>query len=564
MNGLTVKQELIADVCCRECGEEFQEAAELQNHQENVHNFYRCKTCGKEETSLAEFEFHLQTHGGFKLFKCFTCQEMFSFLHELNNHLPTHAGKKESSEGEEECLETQIEFEEEMKTEPQGEYIERRSGFKDQNAEKEPLEIVEPVKATEIEDLSVAKILERSCSVALARVEVKEKKMYRCAQCPYTCKRRFSLLQHKNMHTNTRFECAICGKTYPSKQSICYHMQIHNTEKNKNPCPKCGKVFSTSYDMKRHLKAHNSEWKFVCDWKSCKYGTFYKSSFEMHRRTHTGEKPFKCEFCDNRFRGNRNMKSHIERFHKPRTIPCTHCSKKFSTRILLKEHLRYVGIDDSSIAQILESSCSVAVEQVEEEKEKIHRCAECPYTSKRISLLKKHLMTHKNTRFDCAICGNTYRYRSGIYYHMQSHNKEKNNNPCPECGKVFSTKGSMKIHLKTHNPEMKFKCDWKSCQYGTFNISKMRSHRRIHIDEKPFKCEFCDAKFRRNRNMKSHIAQNHKPHTFLCTHCSKKFATSLALKVHVRRTHERTIPCSVCDKKFGLKSDLNRHMKDCH
>ncbi|XP_059611122.1 oocyte zinc finger protein XlCOF6-like [Phlebotomus argentipes] len=385
MNGLTVKQELIADVCCRECGEEFQEAAELQNHQENVHNFYRCKTCGKEETSLAEFEFHLQTHGGFKLFKCFTCQEMFSFLHELNNHLPTHAGKKESSEGEEECLETQIEFEEEMKTEPQGEYIERRSGLKDQNAEKEPLEIVEPGKAAKKRDFSNAHVLKRSCSDTYKPRKAKKRKMHRCAQCSYTCDRISKLKQHLQKHSNTcPFECANCGKTYGYKSSLKVHMQSHSTEKKHNPCPECGKVFLTPICLQRHLKTHNPERKFVCDWKYCQYETNIKWRLQCHRRTHTGEKPFKCEICDAKFNLKRILKDHIGRFHEPCTIPCTHCNKKFSTQRLLKIHLmprkstiqkKAAEKEDLSIAQVPERSCYIALERVKVKKGKIHRYA---------------------------------------------------------------------------------------------------------------------------------------------------------------------------------------------
>ncbi|XP_059611318.1 zinc finger protein 37 homolog [Phlebotomus argentipes] len=335
MEGLQVKEmSEKSNVCCHKCRDQFQEAAELRNYQENAHNFYRCKSCGLEETSVTEFEFHLQTHGGFKLFKCFTCQEMFSFLHELNNHLASHLAEQESPAREEECLETQIELEEEMKTEPEEEYFEhssRESEIEDQNAEEEPLEIEEPEKAAKKQDLSIGKSV----------FSVKKRKMHKCTQCPYSCDCISQLKRHLQTHSNAHpFKCTLCEKTYGYKSSLHHHMQTHCKEKNHNPCPECGKVFSTPKYMKLHLKTHNPERMFACDWNFCKYRTHNSSHLKRHRRTHTGENPFKCEFCNSKFNTKDEMKRHISYIHEPRTIPCTRCKKNFATSLDLKQHVQ--------------------------------------------------------------------------------------------------------------------------------------------------------------------------------------------------------------------------------
>ena len=76
----------------------------------------------------------------------------------------------------------------------------------------------------------------------------------------------------------------------------------------------------------------------------CKKVLSCKSALQMHYRTHTGSRPFKCKICSRAFTTKGNLKTHMSVHRSRPTGPSLHqcpvCSKKFNSVLHLQDHMR--------------------------------------------------------------------------------------------------------------------------------------------------------------------------------------------------------------------------------
>ncbi|XP_065074850.1 zinc finger protein 26-like [Ochlerotatus camptorhynchus] len=112
-------------------------------------------------------------------------------------------------------------------------------------------------------------------------------------ECPEeNCTKRFSSNLVKNMHVSNvhknvkkRFECETCHKSIKGLPFYNQHLQTHlATNSLKVPCNVCGK-------------------------------TFYKHYLRDHMFVHTGEMPYKCEYCGRKFAARNNWAVHRRKQH---------------------------------------------------------------------------------------------------------------------------------------------------------------------------------------------------------------------------------------------------------
>lgn len=85
-------------------------------------------------------------------------------------------------------------------------------------------------------------------------------------------------------------------------------MRLHSGDKPYK-CEFCGRHFRQWGDLKYHcISIHSEEKNYQCEY--CGKDFARKYSLIVHRRIHTGEKNYKCEFCGKSFRASSYLQNH--------------------------------------------------------------------------------------------------------------------------------------------------------------------------------------------------------------------------------------------------------------
>lgn len=86
------------------------------------------------------------------------------------------------------------------------------------------------------------------------------------------------------------------------------HKRLHSGDKPYN-CDFCNRPFRQWGDLKYHIQSkHTKEKSHQCEFCGKDFARRY--SLVIHRRIHTGEKNYKCEFCDKEFRASSYLQVH--------------------------------------------------------------------------------------------------------------------------------------------------------------------------------------------------------------------------------------------------------------
>ncbi|XP_060566669.1 gastrula zinc finger protein XlCGF57.1-like [Ruditapes philippinarum] len=407
-----------------------------------------------------------------------------------------------------------------------------------------------------------------------------EDKLYQCGECDVLFKSQVNLEKHLRLHTGavTVFTCETCNKKFSHQKNLVQHMKIHQGNSGKQfKCPECPAAYSYKCHLSRHLIIHTGEKPYKC--KFCGKAFNRNAHLIRHRKMHSGgEKEWKCEHCGFAFWEKGDLVRHIKSHEGNRPLKCDYCEQTFVWKRYLLKHLNnYHKADDKHFCKTCLECLPSEEDLVEHEANNhankralTHKCEICEMEFHFKYKLDEHMYQHTGEKAHaCEKCPERFISRKDLDRHMIDHQQEVSFR-CNTCEKTFSTIDELQSHVKLHTGNAKYSC---SLCHASFRWkSQLTSHMVVHSADRDFKCTFCARKFKRKRDLIRHVKIYHdtKP-PYTCTECNKDLHSPYNLMLHKTETHWKEtdiepgkFPCINCTGVFGLQSDLQRHLEKVH
>ncbi|XP_053688388.1 zinc finger protein OZF-like [Sabethes cyaneus] len=209
-----------------------------------------------------------------------------------------------------------------------------------------------------------------------------------------------------------------------------YATETQEPKSKTSQCLDCGKTVYTHY-LSKHRETHMDKGirqkSFECD--QCKVRFTLKENLSKHKRIHTNEKRYTCQFCQQQFLHWASRRYHIASHHTgEKRYTCEYCGAKFRNSSHYSIHIRrHTGVTPYPC----------------------HLCDRSFITS---NSLKLHMASHSDSKnFHCDLCKKSYKTAKTLRLHQRTTHEQQKNYVCPVCNRAFSQNHLLKTHLlKTH------------------------------------------------------------------------------------------------------------------
>lgn len=363
---------------------------------------------------------------------------------------------------------------------------------------------------------------------------------------------------------------------------------LQSSSKKTLKCPKCDKTFDRIAKYQIHTRVHTGEKPFQCEICLQRYST--NSNLTVHKKKHASDAPVvkkdhKCPFCSKLHASKKTLSKHVKRFHpdsiqeflstrkrKSEGWKCDICHKSFTRRPHLEEHMILHTQDRPFKCAYCDDYFKSRFARLKHQ-EKFHLgpfpCDICGRQFNDTGNRKRHIeCTHGGKRkWTCYLCGKSVRERTTLREHLRIHSGEKPH-LCSICGQSFRHGSSYRLHLRVHHDDKRYECE--ECGKTFIRHDHLKKHRKIHTGERAHQCEECGKCFRRADHLAVHYKSIHlgekvwrkyKAVVHQCEVCKKEFRGKTNLMTHFR-THSGEKPhrCVICNQTFRIKKTLTKHM----
>ena len=400
-----------------------------------------------------------------------------------------------------------------------------------------------------------------------------KKKLFQCSKCDFRSGLTYNLIRHYDtVHEKKKsIPCTACNRCFTQKSDLKRHYATVHKEKvtqkfvepNRIECSICFQVFRSKCDLENHYETFHEEEKST--------EQFVKSEILVEpERSNDSEIVVKLEpeikpeiFIDIEEPDLSNDVSTVS--FDPIDIPVHEENRpKIEQTKLVEpeknhESEKFVRSEPNIKSEIFSDIQKPENNETVQQFSSVLLTAECSicnttFTSKKI--FKRHIAYCKRStssnlkgttrEFECPFCRSGFVKKQDVTRHISLLHDEYVLPICPFCNSKFRKEWQLNKHMKRAHEEEK----------STGN-------------KKTLQCTKCDTKFKLKKKLAIHFGNFHiKKKGYLSTStatpttATPKFFSSI--QVNVVHSLPPKNECQICEAKFHLENDLNRHLIITH
>ncbi|XP_052271514.1 oocyte zinc finger protein XlCOF6-like [Dreissena polymorpha] len=330
---------------------------------------------------------------------------------------------------------------------------------------------------------------------------------------------KYALEMHMRTHTGKRnFECKLCEKRFFQKGHMKDHMVTHISTLKNTEFARCCWIPDHALEHSPTLSRpeHEPDPRWPCSMPDVSQDVSKeKQSQTTHARFHTGEKPFTVRSARNRSTGKTTYDftwCSISHSHA-----CEFCGKRFRTPSLLIRHCRtHTGEKPFR--------CDVCGMSNIRNRDSIGSLPFSSSNAPIASAIAEKAVFNENRELSCCFCVRKFCWKSRFHTKERPFVCNKcgqgyeETDPQGACAQVHSTENTRSLYTK-YAPkatvyankavldENGYRCP--VCRQMVAYRYTLLEHMVTHTKEKPFRCAFCVAKFTLRDSLNQHINKVH-------------------------------------------------------